>query len=65
MEYESGVRGEGLVAAAARATYVDRLMHLQVDVVVGIGLALKVTLTVGAVGLRIGNGFPGPFLAVK
>ena len=41
MEYESGVRDEGLVAAATRATYVDWLMHLRVDVVAEIELALR------------------------
>ena len=57
MEYESGVRDEGLVAAATRATYVGELMHLRVDVVAEIVLALEGTLTVDAVGLHAGNRF--------
>ena len=41
MEYESSVRGEGLVAAAAGTTHVGRLMHLRVEVVEEVGLALE------------------------
>jgi len=56
MEYESSVRDEGLVAAAAGATHVGRLMHPRVEVVTEVGLALEGTLAVGAVGLHITNG---------
>ena len=65
MEYESGVRDEGLIAAAAGATHVGRLMHLRIEVVAEVGLALEGTLAVGAVELRVSNGCLGPCLAAE
>jgi len=65
MEYESSVRDEGLVAAAARTTYVGRLMHLRVEVVVEVGLALEETLAVGAVCLHVANGCLAPCLPAE
>ena len=59
MEYESNVRDEGLVAAAARTTHVGRLMHPQVEVMAEVGLALEGPLAVGAVGFHVANGCLG------
>ena len=65
MEYESSVRDEGLVAAAAGATHVGRLVHLRVEVVAGVGLALEGTLAVGSVRLHVANGFLAPCLRAE
>ena len=65
MEYESSVRDEGLVAAAAGATHVGRLVHLRVEVVAEVGLALEGTLAVGSVRLHVANGFLAPCLRAE
>ena len=65
MEYESSVRDEGLVAPAAGATHVGRLMHLRVEVVPEVGLAMEGTLAVGAGRWHVANGCLAPCLAAE
>jgi len=65
MEYKSSVRDEGLVAAAAGAAHVGWLMHLRVEVVEEVGLALEGTLAVGAVRLHVANGYLAPCLPTE
>jgi hypothetical protein len=65
MEYESGVRDEGFVAAAAWATNVGRWMDSRVEEVAEVGLALEGTPAVGVVSLHIANGYLGLILAAE
>jgi len=53
VEQESRVRNEGLVAAAAGAAHVGRLVYLGIHVMTEVRFALEVPFAIGAVGVDV------------